>query len=87
VAAAEAKRQVHPVAGLVGMLVAWMIFSDPADTPAGIEGVRVDYIGMVAAQACLRLLGDYRLAGLAYKHTHLRLVLAVRLGSDSEGRG
>lgn len=71
-----------------------MIFSDPADTPAGLEGVRVDYIGMeavpyaiVAAQAYLRLLEDYRLADLAYKRTHLRLELIAILEGDSGGQG
>jgi hypothetical protein len=92
--AAEARLRAHPVGGLAGMPVAWMIFFVPADTPAGPGGVRVGYIDMeavpyavVVARACLRPLGGCRLEDLAYKHTHLKLGLVVRLEHDSGEQG
>src|SRR5579862_2442619 len=71
-----------------------MIFFVPAGMPAGPGDVHVDYMDMevvpyavAVAQAYLRRPGGCRLAGLAYKRTHLRLGLGARLGRDSGERG
>jgi hypothetical protein len=49
----------------------------------------VDPCVAAAVQAYQRLLGDYRSAGLACKHSRLRLevVVVARLEGDSEGQG